>query len=181
MSKSESGVLSGTYAYGVLRGQAGVGEDSVALQQQDLGEDGDGDLARRLVPEPQPDGRVQPRIVARVAAQPLRDAPEDQGDLAPAADQPDIPRRRAEGSLEDCLVERVAAGEDHHEVGRPRREAAERVLRKIGATHVAGARKALAGGELLPVVDDRRVEADLRGDVRHTLSDVAGAIADQAR
>src|SRR5947208_794321 len=178
MSKSESGVLSGTYAQGVLRGQAGVGEDSVALQQQDLGEDGDGDLARRLVAETQPDRRVQPRIVARVAAEPLRDAPEDQGDLPPAADQPDVPRRRAEGSLEDRLVERVAAGEDHHEVGRPRGEAAERVLRKIGATHVAGAREALAGGKLLPVVEDGRVEADLCGDVRHPLSDVAGAVED---
>src|SRR2546422_3924514 len=51
----------------------------------------------------------------------------------------------------------------------------------MGAANATAPRKALARGELLAVVDDGRVEDDLRGDVRHPLSDMAGAVQEQAR
>src|ERR671938_283662 len=92
MSKRENVLLSGRYANGVLRPEAGVGELPLALQQEDLGEDGDGDFARRLVPQAQSDGRVQARVFPRVAPEPLRDAAEDGRHLAAAADETDVPR-----------------------------------------------------------------------------------------
>jgi len=68
---------SSTYAEGVLRRQARVRELAIALDEDDLGEDGDGDLSRRLVADAQPDGRVQAKVLARIA-------PEAAGDVAPA-------------------------------------------------------------------------------------------------
>src|SRR2546430_15725545 len=51
----------------------------------------------------------------------------------------------------------------------------------MGGVRGGGLRKKKKSGELLAVVDDGRVEADLRGNVRHPLSDMAGAVQEQAR
>src|SRR5438045_1384513 len=153
MSKSERRLLSGTYANGVLRSEPRVRELALALEEQDLRQDGDGDLSRRLVPEAQPDRGVQPRIVARAAAEAPGDAAQDQGDFPAAADQPDVARLGAKRRFEHVLVQRVAAGEDHHEVRRTGKDAAERILRQIDAAHLAGAGEPGAGGKLLAIVD----------------------------
>src|SRR3981081_2639797 len=66
MSKPQTRLLSSTYAEGVLRRQARVRELAIALDEDDLREDGDGDLSRRLVADAQPDGRVQAQVLARL-------------------------------------------------------------------------------------------------------------------
>src|SRR5471030_3288191 len=123
-------------------------ELAVALQEQDLGEDGDGDFARRLVAQLESDGRVQPLILTRVAANPLGDAPEDDSHFAPAADESDVARVGAQRGFENTFVESVAAGEDDHEVARAGREAAKRILGKIDAAHFRCFWKPRAVGKL---------------------------------
>src|SRR5882724_5349010 len=91
MSKSETRVLSGTYAERVARRKARVRQLAAALDQNDLRQDRERDLPGSLVPQPQPDGRVQARIVPRIASDPPGDVAEDERDLPPAADQADVP------------------------------------------------------------------------------------------
>src|SRR4051812_15311687 len=106
MSKLETVLLSGTYARDILRLQARVRELASALQQQDLRQDGDGDFPRSLVAQPQPDRRVQPRILARFPAQASGDVAQDQSDLAAAADQPDVAGPALQRGLQDSFIER---------------------------------------------------------------------------
>src|SRR5437016_7123421 len=161
MSKSETPLLSGTYASGFPRPQPGVRELPSALDQEDLGEDGDGDLPGRLVSQPQPDGRVQPRVLAQLPPQPPADVAQDQRHLSAAPDQPDVSGPRLQRRLQHALVERVATGQDHHEIGGPHTDAAERILRQVDAAKLPRAGKPLAGSELLAVVDDDRLQPDL--------------------
>src|SRR3954469_1698158 len=118
MSKSETRLLSGTYAERILRREPRVRELPAGFQQQDLGEDRDRDLPGRLVAEAKSDGRVQAGVLARIASEPAGDVAQDQGHLPAAADQPDIPRFGPQRGLEHALVQRMAAGEDHDEVAR---------------------------------------------------------------
>src|SRR5207253_9707886 len=78
--RSEMPLLSGTDADGVPGGETGMRKLALALQEEDLGENRDGDLAGRLVAEAQPDRRMQAGIVARIAPQPPGDAAQDQRD-----------------------------------------------------------------------------------------------------
>src|ERR1700730_8873353 len=94
MSKSQTPLLSSTYAEGVLRRQARVRELDTALEEDDLGEDCDAYLSWRLLAEPQPDGRVQARVLARIAPEAAGDVAQHQGDLSPASDPDDGARPR---------------------------------------------------------------------------------------
>src|SRR6202022_5012143 len=100
MSKPTTPLLSSTYAEGVLRRQARVRELAIALEEDDLGEDGDGDLSWRLVAESQPDGRVQAKVLARIAPEAAGDVAQHQGDLSPASDQADVARPRLQRRLQ---------------------------------------------------------------------------------
>src|SRR5712664_839286 len=131
MSKPHTRLLPSTYAEGVLRRQARVGELAIALEEDDLGEDGDGDLSWRLVAEPQPDGRVQAKVLARIAPEAASDVAQHQGDLPPAADQADIPRPRLQRRLQHAFIEGVAAGEDDDEIRRTRGQPSAGVGREI--------------------------------------------------
>src|SRR5438132_8658539 len=123
MSKSETSLVSGTYAKRLARREARVRKLAAALDQDDLRQDRERDLPRSLVPEPEPDGRVQARIVPRIASDPPGDVAEDERDLPPAADQADVPGAAAERRLEHRFVQRMAPGEDGDEVGRIRHQA----------------------------------------------------------
>src|SRR5882672_2595640 len=137
----------------VARGQAGMLELPSALDQDDLGDDGEGDLAGGFVSEPQADGGVQPVVLARIAPAPPRDVAEDERDLAAAADQTQVSRPGSQRGLEHRLVDVVATGHDHHEVGRPRQDTAEWVSNKIAAPDFFRVGKPLTAGKLLAIVD----------------------------
>src|SRR6266446_8834562 len=143
MSKPQTRLLSSTYAEGVLRRQARVRQLATALEEEDLGEDGDGDLSGRLVAEPQPDGRVQAKVLARIAPQAAGDVAQHQRDLPPAADQADVARPRLQRRLQHAFIEGMAAGEDDDESRRTRGQASAGVGREIDAAHLPCAREAL--------------------------------------
>src|SRR4051812_27640395 len=131
MSKSEISLVSGTYAKRLARREARVRELAAALDQDDLRQDRESDFPGSLVPQPEPDGRVQARVVPRIASDPRGDVAEDERDLPPAADQADVPGPAAQRRLQHRLVQRMAPGEDGDEIGRIRRQAAQRILRQI--------------------------------------------------
>src|SRR5882724_12543443 len=173
MSKSQTRLLSSTYAKGVLRWQARVRELAIALDEDDLGEDGDGDLSGRLVADAQPDGRVQAKVLARIATEAAGDVAQHQGDLPPAADQADVARARLQRRLQHAFIESVAAGEDDDKIRRTRRQPAAGVGREIDAAHLPCPREAVRSGEGRSIVDDDRLQPDLRGQARDPLPDVA--------
>src|SRR5438552_3933596 len=154
---------------------------ALALDQEYLGEDRDGDLARRLVAELQPDGRVQPLVGARIAAGSARDVAQDDRDFPLAADQADVARPRAEGRFEHAFVERVAASEHDDEIRGTGNEATQRLRAEVLAPDFGGFRTAIAAREVLAVVDDDGGETDLAGDRGDPLADVTGAVQHQSR
>src|SRR6266404_8172117 len=76
----------------VARAQARMLEAPSALDQDDLREDGERDLARALVSEAQPDRGVEPLVLAGIAPRPPRDVAQDERDLAAAADEAHVSR-----------------------------------------------------------------------------------------
>src|SRR5882672_5033454 len=181
MSKPQTRLLSSTYAEGVPGGQARVRELAIALDEDDLREDGDGDLSRRLVAEPEPDRRMQAKVLARIAAEAAGDVAQHQCDLPPAADQTDVARARLQRRLQHAFIESVAAREDDDEIRRTRGQPSAGVRREIDAAHFPCPREALRRGEGRPIVDDDRLQPDLRSQVRDPLPDVAGAVEQQPR
>src|ERR1700682_4762870 len=162
MSKPQTRLLSSTYAEGVLRRQARVRELAIALEEDDLGEDGDGDLSWRLVAESQADGRVQRKARARTAPEAAGDVAQHQGDLPPAADQADIARPRLQRRLQNAFIEGMAAGEDDDEIRRIRGQPSAGVGREIDAAHLPCPREAFRGGERRSIVDGDRLQPALR-------------------
>src|SRR5712664_3163193 len=154
MSKPQTRLLSSTYAEGVLRRQARVRELAIALDEDDLGEDGDGDLSGRLVADAQPDGRVQAKVLARIAPEAAGDVAQHERDLPPAADQADVARPRLQRRLQHAFIQRMAAGEDDHEIRRTRGQPAAGVRSEIDAANLPCPREALHGGEGRSIVDD---------------------------
>src|SRR6267142_2387886 len=162
MSKPQTRLLSSTYAEGILRRQARVRELAIALDENDLGKDGESDLPGRLVADAQPDGRVQTNVLARVPPDAAGDVAQHQRDLPTAADQADVSRPRLQRRLQHTFIERMAAGEDDDEIRRTGGQAAAGVGREIDAAHLPCPRETLRGGEGRSIVDDDRLHPDLR-------------------
>src|SRR5258705_12291071 len=136
MSKPQTRLLSSTYAEGVLRRQARVRQLAVALDEDDLGQDRDGDLSGRLVADAQPDGRVQAKVLARIAPEAAGDVAQHQRDLPTAAAQADVARPRLQRRLQHAFIQRMAEGEDDHEILRTRGKPAARGLSEIDAENL---------------------------------------------
>src|SRR5262245_759128 len=108
---------------------------------------------------------------------PLRDQIlKDHPDLALAADHPDVATRGRRKLVERLLVVAVAACENHREcrVGQGRGQFAERHADVADET-TAGGGESLRAGKAVAVVEDPDVEADVRGEPRNRLSDMASA------
>src|SRR4051812_36640259 len=154
---------------------------AISLDQQDFREDGNGDLARRLVPQLQPHRGVQARILAWVGPQPPADAAQDERYFAATADQADVARARTQRRLEHAFVQCVTTGQNHHEIGDIRRQSAQRIGGEVGAADLRRQRKALASREFLAIVDHRGGKAGGGGDGSPPLAHVARAVEQEAR
>jgi hypothetical protein len=109
--------------------------------------------------------RWQPALDQRVG---------DADDLGLAADEPEVCERPGHQHAQRLEVGLVAAGDDHRVGGRRQRRLRQPLRDRLDDQFVS-AGKALAVGELLPVVEDMNAEAGRLGQVADVAPDVAGA------